>query len=269
MIGEEFEMNKTVLTISAFDSSCATGIAADLKTFQAFRIYGTGVATAIIARNTAAIQAVQPIPMEIVGQQLEAVVGDMPIHGVKIGVLATATNAQIVAALMDTFQVSGNIVVHPVFQTSSGQKVLEDAAIPLLRDKIIPLATVVTPNRFEAEVLSGVRVTDVPSAKEAAKVIQSKGCKQVVITGGDWEGSRAMDIWYDGEHYHIFDAPKIATRNMLGIGDTFSAILAALLVKGSVMGEAIDRAKKYIAKAIQHPFQIGKGEGPLNHTVPI
>jgi hydroxymethylpyrimidine/phosphomethylpyrimidine kinase len=262
-------MNKTVLTISAFDSSCATGIAADLKTFQAFRVYGTGVATAIIARNTASIQAIQPIPMEIVGQQLEAVVADMPIHGVKIGVLATATNAQIVAALMDTFQVSGNIVVHPVLQSSSGQKLLEDGAISLLRDKIVPLATVVTANRYEAQILSGLQVTDVPSAKEAARAFQSKGCKQVVITGGDWEGSRALDIWYDGSNFHIFDAPKIATKNTLGIGDTFSSVLAALLSKGSVMGEAIDRAKKYIAKAIQHPFQIGKGEGPLNHTVPI
>jgi hydroxymethylpyrimidine/phosphomethylpyrimidine kinase len=262
-------MNKTVLTISAFDSSCATGLAADLKTFTAFRIYGTGVATAIIARNTSSILAVQPIPMEIVGQQLEAVVGDMPIHGVKIGVLATATNAQIVAALMDTFQVSGNVVVHPVLETSSGHKLLEDSAVSLLRDKIVPLATVVTPNRREAEILSGVSITDVPTAKEAARVIQSKGCKQVVITGGDWDGSRALDIWYDGSNFHLFDAPKIATKNTLGIGDTFSSILAALLAKGSVMGEAIDRAKKYIAKAIQHPFQIGKGEGPLNHTVPI
>lgn len=262
-------MNKTVLTISAFDSSCATGIAADLKTFQAFRIYGAGVVTAIIARNTVSIQAIQPIPMEIVGQRLEAVVADMPIHGVKIGVLATATNAQIVAALMDTFQVSGIIVVHPVLKSSSGQKLLEDVGLPLLRDKIIPLATVVTPNRYEAEVLSGISVTDVPSAKEAAKIIQSRGCKQVVITGGDWEGSRAMDIWYDGSNFHLFDAPKVVTKNTLGIGDTFSSILAALLAKGMVMGEAIDRAKKYLSKAIQHPFQIGKGEGPLNHTVPI
>jgi hydroxymethylpyrimidine/phosphomethylpyrimidine kinase len=262
-------MNKTILSISAFDSSCATGIAADLKTFQTFRVYGAGVATAILARNTLSIQAIQPIPMEIVGQQLEAVVSDLPIHGVKIGVLATAGNAQIVAALMETFQVSGTVVVHPVLQSSMGQKLLEDSAVPLLRDKIIPLATVVTPNRHEAEVLSGVQVTDVPSAKEAARVIQGKGCKHVVLTGGDMEGSRALDIWYDGSNFHLFDAPKLATRNTLGIGSTFSSILCALLAKGAVMGEAIDKAKKYLAKAVQHPFQIGKGEGPLNHTIPM
>jgi hydroxymethylpyrimidine kinase/phosphomethylpyrimidine kinase len=262
-------MNRTILTISAFDSSCATGIAADLKTFQTFRVYGVGVVTAITAQNTSSVQALQPIPMEIVGQQMEALVSDIQIHAVKVGVLATAANVQIVMTLIEAFNLKGTLVVDPILQAATGEPLLESAGIPLLRDNLIPMAHAITPNRHEAEVLSGVPVRDVASAKEAARILHQKGCKNVIVTGDAFDGPRAMDLWYDGLNFHIFDASKIPSKNTLGVGTTFSAVLCALLARGCLMGESIDRAKKYIAKAIQHPFQIGKGYGPLNHTVPI
>ncbi|MEJ2368515.1 MAG: bifunctional hydroxymethylpyrimidine kinase/phosphomethylpyrimidine kinase, partial [Acidobacteriota bacterium] len=122
---------------------------------------------------------------------------------------------------------------------------------------------------FYLAILSGVPVKDMNGAKAAAKVIRELGCENVVVTGGHLEGPRAMDLWYDGSHQRIFDGSKIVTRNTLGMGTTFASIVAASLVKGLALGECIEKAKQYIAKATQHPFEIGKGSGPLNHTVPM
>ena len=262
-------MNRTLLTISAFDSSGATGVAADLKTFQTFRVYGTAAVTAIAAQNSTAVQALHPVPMEVVGQQIEAVASDIKIHGIKTGILATGATVQIVASLIEAFQLREGFVLDPVLRAATGEPMLDEAGIEVLKTRLIPLALVITPNRYEAEVLSGISVQDVPSAKEAARVIQQMGARHVVVTGGALEGPRATDIWYDGQGFHLYDAPRQATQNTLGIGHTFASALCALLVKGCLMGEAIDRTKKYIGKAIQHPFQIGKGRGPLNHTVPM
>ena len=262
-------MNRTILTISAFDSSGATGVAADLKTFQTFRVYGTAAVTAIAAQNSLSVQALNPVPMEIVGQQIEAVAGDIQLHGVKTGVLATAPNVQIVASLIEAFSLRDCFVLDPVLKASTGEPLLDAPGIEALRERLLPLAFVATPNRHEAEILSGVAVKDIPTAKEAVRVIQKMGPKHVILTGGALEGSRATDIWYDGQSYHLFDAPRLASQNVLGIGHTFSSAVCALLAKGCLMGESIDKAKKYVAKAVQHPFQIGKGKGPLNHTVPM
>lgn len=262
-------MNRTILTVSAFDSSGATGVAADLKTFQAFRVYGAAVVTAIAAQNSTAVQALHPVPMEVVAQQMEAVASDIKVNGLKTGVLATAANVQIVASLIEAFQLRDLFVLDPVFRAATGESLLDSAGIDALRSKLLPLALVVTPNRHEAEVLSGIPVSDVPSAKEAARLIQLMGPRHVVLTGGALEGPRATDIWFDGQAYHLFDAPRLATKNVLGIGHTFSAAICAMLAKGSLLGEAIERAKRYIGKAVQHPFQVGKGRGPLNHTVPM
>lgn len=262
-------MNRTIVSISAFDSSCTTGLGADLKTFQAFRLFGAGVVTAVCAQNTLGMQAMQPVPMEMVGQQLEAVAGDIKVNGVKIGVLASAANARIVASLLGALDLRNLVVVDPVLISSTGEGLLDEAGIEAMRQDLLPHATVVTPNLREAEVLSGLPVSDIASAKEAAKQIFALGPKNVVVTGGALAGGRAMDLWYDGNGFHVYDSPKIPTQNVLGIGGTFAAALCALLAKGCLMGEAVDRAKKYVTSAIQHPFTIGKGKGPLNHAVPI
>lgn len=262
-------MNKTVLAISIMESSAASGLAADLKVFHAFRVYGAAVVTGIAAQNTQGVQAVTPIPMEIVGQQIEAVASDMAIHGVKVGVLLNAANVKIVASLLRALELENTLVVDPVMEASTGESLLEPEALAALKETLIPAAQVVTPNSAEAEALSGVEIKDAQGAREAARVIHEMGCRNVIITSIGESAPRAMDLWYDGNNYHVFDAPRVVTNNTLGIGGTFSAIIAAQLVKGMALGEAVDRAKKYIAKAVQHPFAIGKGRGPLNHTVPI
>lgn len=262
-------MNRTILTINAFDSSGADGVAADLKTFQTFRVYGASAITAILAGNTQGVQAVHPVPMELVGQQIEAIVADIPIHGVKVGILATAANVEIVATLIQAFNLGQYLVVDPILHSSAGQPLLEEKGIAILRDKLLPLAFCITPNRFEAEALTGISIHDRTRAKEAAKMLHDRGTKHVVITGGHFEDTRCVDLWYDGNVFNAFDAMRLPSKNTLGIGSTFSAILCALVSKGVLLGEAIDKGKKYLAKAVQHPFHIGKGEGPLNHTIPM
>lgn len=268
-LGGQANMNRTILTISAFDSSGATGVACDLKTFQTFRVYGAAAVTAIMAQNSLAVQALSAVSMEMVGQQIEAIASDMKVHGVKSGILATAANVQIVASLIDAFHLKDGYVLDPVILAATGEPMLDEEGLRAMKDKLLPLAFVATPNRHEAEALSGMAVTDIPSAKEAARRIHQMGPRNVIVTGGALEGTRAIDVWYDGQGYHLFDAPRLASQNVLGIGHTFSASLCALLAKGCLPAEAIDRSKKYIAKAVQHPFQIGKGKGPLNHTVPM
>ena len=262
-------MNRTILTVNAFDSSGADGVAADLKTFQTFRAYGAAAVTSILAGNTRGVQAVHPVPMDLVGQQIEAVVADMPIHGMKVGILATAANVEIVATLVEALNLRQYLVVDPILASSAGQPLLDEKGIALLRDKLLPLAFCVTPNKMEAEALSGISITDRNHAKDAAKALHDRGTKHVVLTGGHYDDPRCVDLWYDGTHFNAFDAMRLPSKNTLGIGATFSAILCAMVSKGILMGEAIDKAKKYIAKAVQHPFQIGKGEGPLNHTIPM
>ncbi|MEJ2420557.1 MAG: bifunctional hydroxymethylpyrimidine kinase/phosphomethylpyrimidine kinase [Acidobacteriota bacterium] len=262
-------MNRTILTISAFDSSGADGIAADLKTYQAFRVYGAAAVTAVGAQSTVGLQALHPIPIEIMGQQIESVATDMPVHGVKLGLLPTAAHVEMVATLLKALSLEKFLVVDPVLKSESGVELLDPEAVEALKKNIIPMAYVLTPNLEEAEILSGVPVKDMNGAKAAAKVIRELGCENVVVTGGHLEGPRAMDLWYDGSHQRIFDGSKIVTRNTLGMGTTFASIVAASLVKGLALGECIEKAKQYIAKATQHPFEIGKGSGPLNHTVPM
>jgi hydroxymethylpyrimidine kinase/phosphomethylpyrimidine kinase len=262
-------MNKTVLAVSCFDASGATGLAADLKCFQTFRVYGAGVATAIAAQNTVGIQGIYPVSMEMVGQQLEAVASDMAIHAVKVGVVVNAPIVQILASLLDAFDLKSTLVVDPVLRASTGEVLLDEAGIEALKEKLLPLSFAVTPSAADAEVLIGRKITDANTAKEAARALQAMGPRHVVLTSVTPESGRAMDLWYDGNSFHLFDAPRLATRNTLGIGTTFAAAFTALLVRGAVVGEAVDKAKKYVAKAVQHPFVLGKGKGPLNHTVPM
>lgn len=262
-------MNRTILTVSGLDSSCTTGVGADLKTFQTFRAYGAAAATAVLARNTMGTQAVHAVPMEILGQQVEAVAADMTVHGVKVGLLPGTQHVLMVASLLDAFQLTKFVIVDPVLWVAPGAPLLDEAGVIAVREKLIPIAYALVVNVAEATLLSGVCVRDLATAKEASRALMGLGARNVIVTGGDLEGGRALDLWDDGNLHHVFDAPRLATRNTLGLGDTFSAILAGLAVKGMGMGESIEKAKQYLAKAMQHPFIIGKGAGPLNHTIPM
>jgi hydroxymethylpyrimidine/phosphomethylpyrimidine kinase len=256
-------MNRTVLSIAGWDPSGGAGVAADLKTIAAFNQYGVGVITSVTAQNTQGVQAIYDLPMEFIAQQIESLTSDIDIHAVKIGMLGTARAVNIVASLIQTLRLP-NVVVDPVLKSTTGTALMERKGIPLLKEKLLPLAAVVTPNMDEASLLSGVRVVDVRSMKEAARALVKAGAKAVVVTGGHL-GPRAIDVLYDGQKFSLYDSTKIATTNTHGVGCTFASAIACLIARGTALAEAVDEAKRYVARAMNHPYRIGKGEGPLQH----
>ena len=260
-------MNKNVLTISHFDPSCGTGVSADLKTFQACRVYGTAVITALTVQNSERLESVIPIPPEVVKKQLEAIFSDMSIDAVKTGLLASEEMIRTVADFLSERALE-NVVVDPVLEIDSKGRVAEGKRIALLKEKMLPPAKVVTPNLFEASCLSGREVRDVPSMKEAAKEIYAMGASSVIVKGGDLDG-KPRDVFYDGTSIRVFEADRSTEGKSRGAGCTFSSFLAALLARNIELSTAAEKAKRYIEKGMNHPFDIGKGESPLNHNVVV
>ena len=261
-------MNRNVLTIAGLDPSGCAGVIADLRTFMAWRVYGMAVVTAITSQNTQMVESVYPVPLETIGAQLEAIANDIEIHAVKIGMMPNAKTLELVVELLRTFNITG-IVVDPVLRSSTGYQLADDKMIHLYKEKLFPIAEAVKPNLEEASTFTGIKVHDANTMKEAAEMIYKMGPKNVIITGGHLE-SRAMDIHYDGTKHTVFDAAKVQSSNTRGLGCTFSSILAVHIAKKQKVITAIDPAKKYLARAMVHPFKIGKGQwGPLNHNVAI
>lgn len=256
------------MIVSAIDPSGTDGILADLRTLMAWRMHGTVVVTAITAQNTLTVDNVYPVPMEVIGSQLESIAADLEIHATKVGLLPNAKTVELVVELLKSFHLATNIIVDPIFRSGTGYNFADDKTIQAYREKLFPIAEVVTVNIDEASVLSGLAVHDAASMKEAAERIFKFGPRQVIVTGGHLE-ARAMDIHFDGTKHSVFDAPKIASQNNRGVGATFSTILATHLAKKQRAVTGIDPAKKYIARALVHPFKIGKGHGPINHSVAI
>jgi hydroxymethylpyrimidine/phosphomethylpyrimidine kinase len=259
------EMTRTVLSIAGLDPSGGAGVAADLKTIAAYRHHGAAVITSITAQNTLGIQAIYDLPYEFVAQQIESVVSDLTVAAVKIGMLGTARTVEMVATLVQSFDLR-HVVIDPVLRSTTGTPLLEPAGVEVLRRRLLPCAEVVTPNMEEAQALTGIRVSDLPSMKDAARALHDLGARHVVVTGGHL-GQRAIDVLYDGERIAVFDSTKIASTSTHGIGCTFSAAVACLLARGAEVSDAVDGAKRYVSRAITHAGKIGRGAGPLNHLV--
>jgi len=181
--------------------------------------------------------------------------------------MPNAKTVELVAELCKSFSLP-NIVVDPILRSTTGFQFADEETVAAYRDKLFPLAEVITPNLEEAAVFSGMEVQDVVSMKSAAEKLAQLGPRNVVITGGHLQ-SRASDVLYDGIKSSVFDAPKVVVANHRGLGCTFSSILALHLARKVKIGSAIDPAKKYLARALVHPFKIGKGRGPVNHNVAI
>ncbi|HZI93632.1 MAG TPA: bifunctional hydroxymethylpyrimidine kinase/phosphomethylpyrimidine kinase [Patescibacteria group bacterium] len=259
------ELNRTVLSIAGLDPSGGAGISADLKTIAAYRHHGAAVVTSITAQNTLGIQAIYDLPMEFVAQQIESVISDLDVHAVKIGMLGTARTVSLVASLIESLRLT-NVVIDPVLRSTTGTALLEKKGIVVMREQLLPRADVVTPNMEEASMLTGMSVVDLPSMKEAAVALHRLGARSVVVTGGHL-GNRAIDVLYDGRRTAVFDSTKIVSNNTHGVGCTFSTALACQLARAVDLAEAVEGAKRYVARALSHSSRIGKGAGPLNHLV--
>jgi hydroxymethylpyrimidine/phosphomethylpyrimidine kinase len=254
----------TALTIAGSDSGGGAGIQADLKTFAAHGVYGTSAITAITAQNTVAVTAVQAIPADMVIAQIEAIAGDLHIHAVKTGMLASAAIVEAVAATIAELQLP-HVVVDPVMVAKSGDRLLDDDALLAMKKELLRRAHVVTPNIPEAEALSGRSIRSLDDAREAARAIRALGPSAVVIKGGHAEGEELIDLLYDGRQFHEFRTTRVNSANTHGTGCTFASAIAARLARGEPLVTAVETAQAYVAGGIRHAIAIGHGHGPLDH----
>ena len=251
------------ITIAGSDSGGGAGIQADLKTFAALGVYGTSVLTAITAQNTVSVDWVHEVPVEMVAAQIEAVITDIGADAVKTGMLASTEIIETVARELAHFRVD-RLVVDPVMVAKSGDRLLREDAIDVMRRSLLPLAAVVTPNIPEAEALADMEISSPEDARQAAVKIANMGAKAVVVKGGHLKGD-PVDLLYDGRDFRELTAPRIDTKNTHGTGCTFASAIAAGLAKGMELPDAVVAAKEYVTEALRRSFSVGQGHGPLNH----
>ncbi len=251
-----------VLTIAGSDPSAGAGLQADLKTFAAQRVHGVCVVTAVTTQNSRGVTDVYPVPSTVVETQLDAVLADVRVAAVKVGMLATAETAAVVAVRARDGLLP-NLVLDPVLLSSSGFRLGAAAAVELL----LPYATVVTPNAGEAGALLGRPVTTAAELADAAGQLAARGVKNVVVTGGDSPGEDAVDVLWTPAGVRFLTAPRVATRNTHGTGCTFAAAVAARLALGDDLPDALQEAKNYVTRALRGAadWDLGSGTGPLNH----
>jgi hydroxymethylpyrimidine/phosphomethylpyrimidine kinase len=251
------------LTIAGSDSGAGAGIQADLKTFAALGVYGTSAITAVTAQNTRGVAAIFVLPPDIVAAQIDAVIQDIGARALKTGMLANAAVIEIVAAKIQRYRLP-NLVVDPVMVAKSGDLLLRRNAIATLRSRLLPLATVVTPNLPEAEQLTGRSIRNENTVREAAELICGMGATSVVIKGGHRRGP-ATDVFFDGKKFVHLKSARIKTRHTHGTGCTFSAAIAAYLAREYELEDAVARAKQFITQALKKAFPVGSGHGPVHH----
>lgn len=254
------------LTIAGSDSGGGAGIQTDLKTFQMRGVFGTSVLTAVTAQNTLGVHHIHRLPLENISAQLTAACDDFSIDAVKIGMLGDAEIIQLVAQKLQQYALK-NIVLDPVMIAKGGAKLLQDSAIWQLKENLIPLCTLITPNLPECEVLTGISVYDDHSALKAAQYLQALGAKNVMIKGGhtaDFAGETSNDWILIGNTFFTLPAKRFHTPHTHGTGCTLSSCITAELAKGESVKNAIIHAKKFITDAISHPLNIGHGHGPVN-----
>jgi hydroxymethylpyrimidine kinase/phosphomethylpyrimidine kinase len=254
----------SVLSIAGSDPSGGAGIQADLKTFAALGVYGMAVVTALTAQNTVAVTGVYEVPPEFVEAQIDAVFADIVPDAVKTGMLSNAAIIRVVAEKAVAFGFQ-NLVVDPVMVAKSGDRLLREDAVRALREELIPLAYVVTPNLPEAEAITGRAVETLNDMREAARAIHALGARNVVVKGGHLPGETVTDILFDGDRFHEFAGPRVATKNTHGTGCTFASAIASYLAHGDPMTDAMANAKAYLTGALERAYDTGRGHGSVNH----
>lgn len=257
----------TALTIAGSDSGGGAGIQADLKTFSALGVYGCSVITALTAQNTQTVTGVMNVPHEFIGQQIDAVFSDIQVNSVKIGMLSVPEIIDAVASGLKRHNIS-NIVLDPVMVAKSGDALLQPNAVAAVREVLLPLADVITPNLPEAAaLLDGASITNVDEMRAAASALLDLGPKAVLLKGGHLEGAESPDLLVDANGSQVLHSTRIDTRNTHGTGCTLSSAIAAGLALGKDLQHAVGDAKIYVGAAIgaADSLDIGRGHGPVHH----
>ncbi|MEU2868391.1 bifunctional hydroxymethylpyrimidine kinase/phosphomethylpyrimidine kinase [Streptomyces olivoreticuli] len=252
-----------VLTVAGSDSGGGAGIQADLKTMLALGVHGMSVLTAVTAQNSRGVQGAWQLPADAVRAQFRSVVDDIGVQAVKTGMLASAELVETVAELLTGL--GAPVVVDPVGISKHGDPLLAASALESLRTKLLPVATVVTPNLDEVAWLTGVRVATEADMRRAAGAVLSYGPAWALVKGGHLDGAEAVDLLTDGTEEHWLRAPRHDNRHTHGTGCTLASAVAAELAKGSGVPEAVTAAKDYVTGAIAAGFALGGGIGPVDH----
>ena len=254
------------LTIAGSDSGGGAGIQADLKTFQAFGVFGTSVITAVTAQNTVGVSHAHPIPDAIVEGQIDSVATDLRPESFKTGMLATRGVVEVVEAAIRSHRLPA-YVLDPVMVATSGDRLLDRRAEGAMRDLLLPRAAVVTPNVQEAEVLTGISISSVKEMGAAARALVDLGAGAALVKGGHLDGDVVADLLWDGSAERIWRRPRLRTGDTHGTGCTLSAAIAAALAHGTNLHDAVALAIDFVVRAIAAAPGLGQGHGPLSHWV--
>jgi hydroxymethylpyrimidine/phosphomethylpyrimidine kinase len=260
---ERAERITRALTIAGSDSGGGAGIQADLKTFQALGVWGMSALTAVTVQNTKGVSGIEELSPETVAAQIRAVVTDIGVDAAKTGMLASAPIVEAVADAVRETRVP-NLVVDPVFMSKHGHPLLREDAVEALRDLILPLATLVTPNLPEAAGLTGLEVRTLQDMETAGLAILELGAGAVLVKGGHLEGDEATDLLVTAEGIQPLSADRIDTPHTHGTGCVLSASIAAYLARGDDLSEAVRKGKSFVTEAIRTALEIGQGIGPVN-----
>lgn len=254
----------SVLTIAGSDSGGGAGIQADLKTITLLGSYGASVITALTAQNTLGVTGIHPVPAAFVAEQIDAVLADIPVDIVKTGMLFSAEIIRTVAERLLFFR-QKMLIVDPVMIAKGGADLIDHEAVAVMKEQLLPMTYLLTPNIPEAEALSGIRIATVEGMQEAAQLLHELGARNILIKGGHSCGEESVDLLYDGRSFTRFAAPRIDSVNTHGTGCTLSSAIATFLAQGKPLPEAVRKAKAFITMAIRLAEPLGNGHGPVNH----
>ena len=254
------------LTIAGSDSGGGAGIQADLKTFAALGVFGTSAVTAITAQNTIGVTAVAEVPIEVISDQIEAVATDIGFDAVKTGMLSSSEIVECVAQAVKRFELHP-LIVDPVMIAASGAQLLQDDAVDSVKSRLLPLATVVTPNIPEAETLTGIEIESVDDMELVGGELILMGADAAVVKGGHFDDGtgRVTDVLITRDGVQHFTSLRIDTTSDHGTGCTFASAVAAHIAHGLEIGSAVDRSQRFVWNAMANAHPIGAGHGPLNH----
>ncbi len=270
MNAETISRIPVALTIAGSDSGGGAGIQADLRTFAFHCVHGTSAITCVTAQNTLGVMRVDAMSPEAVVAQIQAVCEDIGVQAAKTGMLLNKEIIAAVAQQVEALEIQ-NLVVDPVMVSRAGAQLIDDEAVNILCHTLIPLAAIATPNRYEAQIMSGLEINTLDDMRDSAQIIHDKfQAKVVLVKGGGMSGSgRGVDIWFDGQKLETLSVKQVETQNTHGTGCTLSAAIAANLARGYDLFTAVQQAKAYVTNALSYALDIGKGQGPVGHFYPL
>jgi hydroxymethylpyrimidine/phosphomethylpyrimidine kinase len=258
---------RRVMTIAGSDSGGSAGLQADMRTFAMLGVHGCAALTAVTVQNSLGVREFHEIPVDVVAGQISAVVSDIGIEAAKTGMLASS---DIISTIVSTWRSEGldggvPLVVDPVCASNVGEPLLHPSALDAMRDELIPLATLVTPNLDEVRLLVGIDVVDDDSQRDAARALHALGPRWALVKGGHLRSSvTSSDLLFDGSNFHQFTAVRVDTRHDHGAGDTLAAAITAALAHGYPVPEAVGFAKLWVTECIRAAYPLGRGHGPVN-----